>query len=630
MCGIAGVIRFDSPQAAQPALQAEIDAMTAAIAHRGPDGHGSYVRDGVALGHRRLSIIDLAGGHQPMSNEDQSIWITFNGEIYNYLDLRQQLEAHGHQFASRSDTEVIVHAYEQWGDACVERFRGMFAFVIADFRQRRMLLARDHFGIKPVYYRSFPGGFAFASELHALRAGNAPTPRGSLQAIDHFFRFGYIPGPDTIYADVHKLLPGHRLTLDFTGAVQAPAPYWQPTLAPSPSLDQNQWDQQFDDVVRSSVQAHLISDVPFGVFLSGGIDSTLIAWHMSQLLDRPVKAFTIAFDESACNELPYAQQAAAVCGVELISQHVRQDAVTLLPQLIAHYGEPYADSSALPTWYVCRLARQHVPMVLSGDGGDEFFAGYSKYRLFTHRRRTQLLGALLRGDGDWPLIVRLLGSGALGGGHRPLDAWMALMNYLPDRVRRRMWQPALRQLMEPPNLRFEQAGALAQAAATDPVGYAQLIDQQTYMVDDILTKVDVASMCHGLEVRTPLIDRHVQAFAGALPLAQRLAADARGRLTLKHLPKRALLRRFPAAFVQRPKQGFAIPRDQWLARGAPMRLMLDDLLDDPNGPLRQWFTPGALRWMRRVHDMTGKFSTPLWPLLVLGVWRQQNPEVSFG
>lgn len=617
MCGIAGLVRWGDRRD----LQQEIRQMSESVVHRGPDGEGVYIRDGVALGHRRLAIIDLESGSQPMANEDESIWITFNGEIYNYRELRAELTGLGHHFKTASDTEVIVHAYEQWGDDCVSHLRGMFAFGVCDFRERRVLLARDHFGIKPLVYRIGEDYVAFASELTALQRINEAPSRGRLQSIEYFFRFGYIPHPDTIYKDVFKLPPGNTLVVGMDGRLGSPREYWQLEFVASDE-DEEDWDARLKETLRESVATHLVSDVPFGVFLSGGVDSTLVAMEMSGLLQQKVTAFTIGFEEDSHNELEFARKAADRLGIDLKYEIVRQDAARLLPILVEQYGEPFADSSALPTWHLSQMARHHVPMVLSGDGGDEAFAGYDRYQIFQHHRQLGwLLNRVVRRQGDWPLIIRLLGTRGLSGFSRDTDAWLALMNYIPQRGRRIIWRPEFRHVLETPNPTFEAA---AGEDGRDLVTRGQSIDYRTYLPGDILTKVDIASMAHGLEVRTPLIDREVAKLVSRLPLQQRVRQGAG-----KYLPRKVLKLRFPEAFVDRKKMGFSIPCDQWLKRTQPIRKMLDQRLADPECPLNRWIDPKSVRRLLSLHDLTGRFSTPIWPLLILTLWLEQHPGLTF-
>jgi asparagine synthase (glutamine-hydrolysing) len=345
MCGIAGIINRSGAAVPEEILQ----KMTDALAHRGPDGQGHLVRGGVGLGHRRLSIIDPALGQQPMCNEDASVWVTFNGEIYNYQTLRDELEKHGHQFKTHCDTEVLVHGYEQWGKALVERCRGMFAFCVVDLSKRKGMLARDHFGIKPLYWRATggpSGRITFASELNAMKMAAALLGEpltGNLYAVELFFRYQYIPAPATIYNGVYKLGTAERIEFDLDGQVGEPERYWQLQFAPDTKVSEREWEERLSEALRDSVKAHLRSDVPFGILLSGGIDSSLIALKMSHLLDRPVKAFSIGFTERTHSELPFAEEVAAKCRMEIETEIIGDDFWGDLPSLVAHYGEPFGD-----------------------------------------------------------------------------------------------------------------------------------------------------------------------------------------------------------------------------------------------------------------------------------------------
>ncbi|HWB12521.1 MAG TPA: asparagine synthase (glutamine-hydrolyzing) [Pirellulales bacterium] len=622
MCGIAGIVRWG----ARPENGREIEAMTRAVAHRGPDGEGFFRREGVALGHRRLSIIDLEGGKQPMSNEDGNVWVTFNGEIYNYAELREELTAKGHRFATRSDTEVLVHAWEQWGEDCLHRLRGMFAFALVDFDRRELFLARDHFGIKPLVYRRGRDYLAFASELAALRNVEDETPGGRLDAVDHYLRFRYIPSPATIYREIFQLPPGFFVRASLDGRVGEPVRYWSMCFQPVAGKSDDEWRAEFDSVVTASVEAHLVADVPFGVFLSGGIDSTLVASKMADLLGRPVQAFSIGFDESDYSELDYARRAAATLGVELIHEVLAPDAAHLLPELVAHYGQPYADTSMIPTWYVARLARQHVPMVLSGDGGDEVFAGYARYAMMEGLPFARELAALIRSPRGvlWrtPLVI---------GAMRSLSAarqarYQVLCGVFLRPEREQLWLREHRHHSRASCPAFDEAAR--RACNREGITYSQLMDFQTYLPDDILTKVDVASMCHGLEVRTPLVDRRVADFARSLPLAVRSRPSRGGRIA-KWISKEALRQKFDEKFINRQKMGFGIPEDRWLRRGTVVRELFDDLVTAEHSRLREWFDLDELRRRVARFDGAGHGGTPLWLLLILALWREQNPHVSF-
>jgi asparagine synthase (glutamine-hydrolysing) len=626
MCGIAGILRWSDP----PLRPGEVERMTAAVSHRGPDGVGFLRRDGVALGHRRLAIIDPEAGHQPMSNEDETVWLVYNGEMYNFPELRDELAGKGYRFETHCDTEVVIHAYREWGPECVKKFRGMFAFALADFSRRRLLLARDHFGIKPLYYRAGDGYLAFASELPALRRVDNAPPAGNLEAVEFFLRYQYIPTPHTIYAGVRKLPPASYLVADFDGHHGEPTRYWDFRFEPRSGLSDGEWEERAESVIRDSVKAHLISDVPFGVFLSGGVDSTLVAAEMSRILDRPVRAFSIGFEEERHSELPYAEEAARRCGIELHTEVVRGDMLAVLPDLVAHYGEPFGDSSAVPTWHVSRLARAHVPMVLSGDGGDEGFGGYENYaRWMEGSPWEQARGAAREGApraAFWWLrkaARQYLAEGTLN----RLSQWQGYNLYLQEGERRALWRDEFHDLLARRCEVFEEADAKARKSPR--LSYAQYLDYQTYLPCDILTKVDVASMYHGLEVRTPLIDLRVVELAASLPAGLRFRRNGSGEVTRKYLLKRLLGKTFPPEFVRRKKQGFGIPRAEWFYEGQPGRRMFEQFVLDPASRLYDWFRPEQVRDSFESHRPERDNSGALWLLLVLGIWLEQNPEVSF-
>ncbi len=625
MCGIAGILRWGE----NTSRRGEIERMTGAVAHRGPDGGGSFVRDGLALGHRRLSIIDLETGHQPMGNEDGTVWVTYNGEIYNYRELTEELRSLGHRFRTRSDTEVIVHAYEQWGSDCVKRFRGMFAFGLADLIRRRLLLARDHLGIKPLYYRTGIGYLAFASELAALRQVDDDPPEGSLGAVELFLRYQYIPAPHTIYREVFKQPPASYLLVGFDGSRRGPTRYWDLRFNPDPGPSDEEWLERFDSALESSVRVHTISDVPFGVLLSGGIDSTLVAHRLSRLLDKRIKAFCINFSEAALSEARHAEQVARECGFELYIETVRDELQDLLPGLVAHYGEPFGDASAVPTWHVARLARTHVAMVLSGDGGDEGFGGYDSYLMWM---RPSVRGHL-RSFAHSPSLTTAR-SVAWAAARRLLQArwsvlreWQSRIEYVAEDERRALWRPEFGWLPSEPCTLFAEAAA--EAPRTDALAYSQYLDIRTYLPCDILTKVDVAAMCHGLEVRTPFADVEMMEMAARLPLRMRYRKGQDGVPILKYLPKAALLRDFPREFVHRRKQGFAPPRAEWFFLGRPGRAMLEDMLLPERSPFHDWFRVQEIRGILEAHGPGRDRSGTLWLLLVLGLWLRQNREIRF-
>ncbi len=616
MCGIAGIVNFSG----QTPSSELIEAMTSLQRHRGPDGQGIVRRDGVALGHRRLSIIDVAGGHQPMTNETEQIWLTFNGEIYNYRELRQELVTAGHVFRTESDSEVIVHAYEQWGEQCVQRLRGMFAFGIVDFETRRVFMARDHLGIKPLFYRVGPGYLAFASELSPLLSLESRLPPISTQAMDYFLRYRYIPAPNTIYQGISRLPPAHSWSAQLDGASRLLREYWQFSFQPQEDLADDQWLEQFAEVLDESVSAHLVADVPFGAFLSGGVDSTLIVAAMARQMGRPVQAFSIGFQDEAYSELRHARKAAETLGVELHTEIVQPDVVAILDDLFARYGEPFADTSAIPTWCVSRLAREHVPMVLSGDGADEAFAGYTRYEAFARDNLMQDLLGLVRHP---KRSLRHLAARLSGTWPDRLQRWQQrYVGVFDEQARRSLWRPEFQALVGVPCSAFTTAHRAGRKL--ESLAYAQYLDLKTYLPGDILTKVDVASMCHGLEVRTPFTDHRVIEFAATLPRCWRQARQGTRGTTLKPLPKYHLSQKFPDSFVHRPKQGFAIPETAWLRQGTPIRDRLDDLLQSPNCSLHDYFSSQRIRHLVTEFDQDGRHATKLWLLMILGIWMEQR------
>lgn len=578
--------------------------MTKALAHRGPDGEGIELMGGTGLCHRRLAIIDLAGGRQPISNEDGQVWVTFNGEIYNFRELRRQLIAHGHQFRTNSDTEVIVHGYEQWGERCVDRFRGMFAFALVSNPEQKIFLARDHLGIKPLYYLINDRCVAFGSELQSLRCVPGFPSELDLRAIDQYLCLQYIPAPKTAYRGVYKLPPGHSITFRFDGRTEGPREYWRVEFRPNHAWTEAEWLDRLDDVLRDSVRAHLVSDVPFGAFLSGGIDSSCVLAYMTQILNEPVRAFTIGFDEEEFSEVRYAEIAAGRWNASHRVEVVRADCLGLLPSLVKHYGEPFGDSSALPTYYLSRLARREVPMVLSGDGGDEAFGGYNDYS--TWRRWIN--------QDDQPAWKQRAFP------NRPsLPSWLALKQQTTRSQRRALWRPEYRDVVDQPLETFERAFSAARGST--PAHIAQALDIHTYLPFSILTKVDTASMMHGLEVRTPLVDAKVFEFAATIPEDLSIARDGAGQFAGKLLLKKLLQRYYPEDFVHRPKMGFGVPLQRWFAPGGILHGEVRQRLSDPQSPLFALLRPEGV-----LEIVDSGNPNPIWLLVFLDEWLRQNPQ----
>lgn len=603
--------------------------MTGALAHRGPDGEGFHIDGAIGLGHRRLSIIDLEGGSQPLANEDGSVWVTFNGEIYNYRELRSQLEGAGHVFKTASDTETLVHGYEQWGADLPSRLRGMFAFAIWDRRRRRLFLARDRIGIKPLYYVEQPGVFAFASELHALTRVAGLSLTVDPQAIDMYLHYQYIPAPFSIYREVQKLPPAHSLEVGGDGRVSQPARYWTLEFRPDRTLDENHWIDRLNTALEETVTAHLVSDVPFGAFLSGGVDSSTVLAYMSRALRQPVKAFCIGHPDDAYDERKFAREAAELWGAEYIEEVVRPDAMALLPELVRHYGEPFGDSSAIPTFYVSRLARRHVKMVLSGDGGDELFAGYHAYPaiLWEHRppqgrlrRMRHFLANRARGAGLWT--------------RRPTvaDSKYARTAVIEPELRAELWRSEYAALGDQTWRQFSRA--FSETRQSELLNHLQHFDIANYIPYDNLTKVDIASMYHGLEVRVPLLDHVFLETVAQIPPELKLATQASppnlttremppaGRTVGKYLLKRTAERFFSQAFLHREKRGFEVPVREWFA--GPFRTELHDRLLDSNGPLVDYFKPHSLADIVESSGESRIGAWRAWLLLILQEWFLQS------
>ena len=618
MCGIAGILELTG----RIPSRRDVEAVTAKLAHRGPDGLGIHLQGPVALGHRRLSIIDLATGAQPMSNEDERVGVTYNGELYNYRELREELKAAGYRFRTASDTEVIVHAWEEWGEACVERFRGMFAFAIADFRQNLVFLARDHLGIKPLYYFQTAERLAFASELQGLRALSDCPDEIDPKAIDEYLFLLSVPPPNTIYRNVWKLPPAHRMTVGFDGRTAGPQRYWELRLRPERGVSSREWVRRLEDVLRDSVRAHLVSDVPFGAFLSGGIDSTVIVGLMSEELNEPVRTFSIGFEEAEFNELEYARMAAQRFRTQHHEEIVRADAVAILPELVRHYGEPFGDSSAIPTYFVSRLARRNVTMALTGDGGDEAFIGYGRYFAWYRWINPSAQPRAVWKQALRPILQVLLPQRFPA--HRPTrpDDWLPYIAGLPDDIRREIWRPELVHLVDEPVVQISHILEASKDVPPEQIG--QFIDFQTYLPNDILTKVDIASMIHSLETRTPLTDVRVAEFAATIPWAKNLKRNQYGEWTGKHVLKQIAGKFFGPEFLERRKTGFGIPLNHWFEVGGPLRQELTDRLCSGNAKIYNYLRPEAVQRLVNEHRAREyDVSQRLWQLLFLETWLDQ-------
>jgi asparagine synthase (glutamine-hydrolysing) len=604
----------------RPIERERLRDFTDRLAHRGPDGSEQFVDGVVGFGHRRLAIIDLATGQQPMSNADGSTWLVCNGEIYNYRELRVELEALGHRFRTRSDCEAIVHGYDAWGIDVVDHLRGMFAFAIWDGRRRRLFLARDRIGIKPLCYAMNADGIAFASELQALTILPGIDLDVDLGALDKYLHLQYIPAPETIHRGIRKLAPGHRLVVEADGRTRGPERWWRFEWAPEQGVSEAEWLERLDASLKDAVQSHLVSDVPWGAFLSGGVDSSTVVAYAARALQQPLDTFTVGFENAEFDERAAAREAAERIGTRHHEQVVGLDAMELLPTLVHHYGEPFADSSAVCTWRVCEAARREVPMVLSGDGGDEVFAGYPYFPKLVEsfpplsgglRKLRRRAGNLLRRHGWMGAVPDLA------------DSWHGRSPWFDEAHRQLLWHDGFRNLMGP--TRDWNGAQFEPHRHLDVLSQCQQVDMENYLPFSNLTKVDIASSAHGLEVRVPLLDHKLLETVARIPSAMRLRQlpDANGHPEWcgKYLLKRAASRYLPWEFLTRPKKGFSVPVSEWL--GGDNKGMVRERLLDPDSGLGDWFERDYLEALVREHGLQSDHGHRLWSLLVLGQWRRQ-------
>lgn len=621
MCGIAGIFQTRDNRPVDRDLLAR---MTDAMEHRGPDDRGLHLAPGLGLGHRRLSIIDLSPlGHQPLFNEDGTVCVTFNGEIYNFPELVDRLQAAGHTFRSRCDTEVIVHAWEEWGEDCVRHFQGMYAFAVWDERNQTLFLARDRFGEKPLYYSLLDNGeFIFASELKSLLLH--PGLRRDIDpcAVADYFSYGYVPDPRTIYRGVMKLPPAHGLVLRRGASVGAPKAYWDVAFRVGAPRSEADLCEELIERLRKVVGMRMMADVPLGAFLSGGVDSSAVVAMMASLSTQPVNTCSISFDDRAYDESRYAQQVAERFHTNHFSRVVAADDFDLLDRLATFYDEPFADSSALPTYRVCALARERVTVALSGDGGDEIFAGYRRYYWHHHEDGVRrLLPSFLRGPVfglagalypkiDWaPRWLRAKATLQ----NLARDATAAYFNsvsVVPDNVRRQLFSSTTHRALqgyEPIEVLRQH---IARAQTDDGLSQIQYADLKTYLPGDILTKVDRASMAKSLEVRVPLLDHDLVQWLATLPSSIKL----KGREG-KYLFKKALEPHLPNEVLYRSKMGFAVPLKAWF-RG-PLRDRVRHIVTTGSLVESGFFDMAYLTRLVDEHQ-SGAFdhSSPLWTLMM--------------
>lgn len=640
MCGIVGFIS----RANFGLLQGTLREAVSSLSHRGPDDSGLFFDEssGVGLGHQRLSVIDLSdAGRQPMSSQDGRVYIVYNGEVYNFEEIRKALIGHGHQFKSSSDTEVILKAYLQWGIDCLEKFVGMFALGLWDKRKRWLILARDRLGLKPLYYSHRNGTLLFASELKALMTFRSYSKEVDTDSIPLFLHYQYVPAPRTVFKNTHKLLPGNYLIYD--GQSLSTHIYWTPPdcqyQTEIAKLHEDERGRDLDELLTKAVGDHLVSDVPIGALLSGGIDSSVVVALMQKVSTAPVRTFSIGFSEEGCNEALWAAEVAKHLGTDHTEFYVTpREAMEAIPQLPEIYDEPFADSSAIPTLLVCRLARHHVKVALSGDGGDEQFSGYVRYW------STQ---AMTKGFQRFPLSVRKTVRALLGGipAHWIEKCYLTCSQLLPDRFRvanfRDKWQKLISQMVqteiaelyrttvclwskdelyrltarELPDSQFDEV--FRETEGWPPLVRLMRVDQKTYLPDAMLTKVDRASMAASLEVRVPLLDHRVVEYTSRLPVNLKYRNG-----TGKYLLKRLLEKYVPPELFERPKMGFAVPIDRWL-RTELKELLLDYL--SPERLKKEGLFNQILVENRVKEHLSGRINHHyrLWSLLMWEMWRER-------
>jgi asparagine synthase (glutamine-hydrolysing) len=633
MCGIAGIVYRERER---PVSEALVRRMCTALRHRGPDDEGVYVQGAVGLGMRRLSIIDLAGSRQPILNEDESKVIVFNGEIYNYQDLRAGLVARGHRVCSRGDTETVLHLYEELGPECVTPLRGMFAFAIWDAASETLLLARDRFGIKPLYVVTSPLGIAFASELKALHAAGLTTGQLDWEALDQYFQLGYIPAPASPFRDVRKLEPGHTLVWRRGGEVSSRR-YWQFPRVGTASAGPNDAEARVRECLDGSVAAHMVSDVPVAAFLSGGLDSSAVVASMALSGNSPPHAFTARYAGSgaaAADETGLARALAARYGAELTVIDIRPNIQAIFEPIVEALDEPHADDSAIPTWALSQAVGSQYKVALTGIGGDELFAGYRRHiGLLAAEHYGRLPAPLRRLAGAASRLLPEPRNGTLGvdrlkrflrsNGRGVPDRFLGLLSRLANGERPALYRPNLRATISG-QAAAERFRSLFQAQGS-PAGLAagQFLDYQTFLPDDILALSDRLSMAHSLEVRVPLVDHEL--VDAVFPIPDRMKVGAWWQP--KRLLKRALKARLPAEHLRAPKRGFVGPTSAWL-RGE-LREMLRDELAAGRQQRLGYFEPETVDRLLNEH-LTGKQNREgiLWALLCFTVWHRLYVEGS--
>lgn len=625
MCGIGGIIYYDKDRIVEASL---LKKMADVMRHRGPDDEGFYMDRNVGLCFRRLSIIDLSMGHQPMSGNESGMTIVFNGEIYNYQEQRHHLKKNGYVFKTATDTEVILHLFEEYGVDCVDHLQGMFAFAIWNPATRSLFCARDRFGIKPFYYYCDNEKFVFGSEIKVVMNSGDIDRTLSYDALDSYFAFGHISGDMSVYKNVKKLLPGHYLIASFGDKVSVEtSKYWEVKFEPDHSKTVEYWSEEIKNCLSETVKMHMISDVPLGAFLSGGIDSSSVVSMMARNSGQPVKTFTIGFSEKGFSELPYARTIAEKYGCDHHEEIIEPESISTLPMLVSSFDEPFADSSAIPTYYVSKIARQKVTVVLSGDGGDELFAGYNHYSYlnklhsFPLNFTSPVFSKIIWG-GIHKIIPRnMVGKNAsyfFSTGRNFLSAYG---NMYSLEERKNLFLNNHDPINMSKGSELYKVAILKKGNENDFVSNMQYLDLQTYMVDDILTKVDRASMMNSLEVRVPLLDHKFAELTFRIPSDLKMKGNE-----LKYIFKKAMSDYLPESILNHPKRGFSIPLSHWF-RDDLNEYVRDNLLS--SNP--DYSTYLNKKYIKKViqENISGihPSNTRIWSLLFFEEWLKQNRQV---
>lgn len=624
MCGIVGQLHFNGA----PVDARSIKRMSDRLVHRGPDDEGQFIDGNLGLGFRRLSIIDLSSrGHQPMSDETGDVWLVFNGEIYNFLSLRKELEKDGVRFRSNTDSEVIIYLYKKYGVNCLRHLRGMFAFAIWDKRSRTLFVARDRLGKKPLKFYRDANRFIFASELKAILVNPEVPKEVDWSAVDEYLSYQFVPHPKTGFVGIEKLEPAHYLIVKESGEIKKER-YWQLDFSKKEQRSKEEWKSILKESLRESVRLRLTSDVPLGAHLSGGIDSSLVVAFMAQEMSQPVKTFSIGFPEISHNELPQARLVAQRYGTDHQEFVVEPRTIELLPKIAYHYEEPFADSSALPTWMLCEMTRQHVTVTLNGDGGDENFAGYARYKAM---QRYEALRA-------WDVVVRLIKAPlsslasrtfALTGQKKfqylssvfdfyakdPAQAYVQLWGFFREDEKAALYAPLLRDQIQNSRGVSIMRSLFDRASTVDDVERLMFADIHSYLPDDLLVKTDIASMAHSLEIRSPLLDHVFMEQVARMPSSFKLA----GR-TSKALLKEIARDFIPQEIIDKPKRGFSIPCEQWLRTS--LHGYVREQLFDPTF-LGYGFERPAIERLLDQHERGINTSLRLWSLLMLRLWLRE-------